>query len=81
MEKDYVCIDGRNDFYEKHFIEMCNVLERGKKLGVATSVMGHSLNNRIQNEYKNALLEKYGDALVVEFHGGNSYNYTYILEK
>lgn len=44
-------------------------------------VIGHTRNNTVQEEYEEALIEKYGDKLIVEKEQGSySYSYSYRLK-
>ena len=70
-----------NDFYTKHFDELCEALEKGERVEVYIDCIGHTRNNMGQTAYKRALTEKYGDRLIVTTHeGAYCYSYDYQLE-
>ena len=73
-------INGQNYFNEKSFNEICEALESGEAVGVYIDVIGHGTNNREQEIYKEALIEKYQDRLKVDkIDGSYSYSYMYGL--
>ncbi len=73
-------INGQNYFNEKSFNEICEALEKAEAVEVYIDVLGHGTNNREQEAYKEALIEKYADRLNVEKNdGAYSYSYTYGL--
>ena len=78
----YQFVNGSNEFDTNCFNEMCNLLEQGRTIKVGIDCIGHGLNNAIQEEYKKALIYKYGEKLVVGCSEGVcSYSYYYSLDK
>lgn len=74
-------INGGNYFHEKAFNELCEALERLEAVQVYIDCIGHGANNREQEAYKEALLEKYSDRLKIEKNDGAfSYSYVYRLQ-
>lgn len=77
MEKAKL-IDCGNYFHEGRFKIVCEALESGEVVQVYIDCIGHTLNNHEQENYKKALLEKYGENLTIEKDEGafsNSYKY------
>ena len=73
-------IDGKNYFNETSCNEMCEAWEHGATILVGIESIGHTRNNREQEIYKEALLEKYGDRLKIKCNRGIvSYSYEYKL--
>lgn len=71
-------IDCGNYFHESRFKTVCEALENGEAVQVYIDCIGHTLNNYEQENYKKALLEKYGEKLTIEKDEGafsNSYKY------
>ena len=70
-----------NDFYQEHFDEVCEALEQGENVRVYIDCISHARNNAAQEEYKEALLDKYGPGrLTIGTHeGAYSYSYDYTL--
>lgn len=74
-------INGGNYFHEKAFNEICEALESKETIQVYIDCIGHTRNNFEQEEYKKALIEKFGVALSFEkLDGNNSYSYKYKLK-
>lgn len=69
-------VSGGNYFYEKYFDKMCELLEQGETIEVYIDCVGHTRNNREQNNYKEALQNKYGDKLIVNCNNG-AYSISY----
>jgi len=77
--KNAKLIDCGNYFHESRFKKVCEALENGEAVQVYIDCIGHTLNNYEQENYKEALLEKYADKLKVELLKGtfsNSYSYS-----
>lgn len=77
MEKAKL-IDCGNYFHESRFKIVCEALESGEAVQVYIDCIGHTLNNYEQENYKKALLEKYGENLIIEKDKGafsDSYKY------
>lgn len=72
-------INGGNYYHEKAFFEVCKALEQGNTVDMYIDCIGHTRNNMEQEAYKESLLEKYGDKLIVECAKGVSYSYSYKL--
>ena len=80
MEKKTITVNCGNDFYQRHFEELCVLLEQGEKVSVYIDCIGHTRNNMGQTYYRRALTEKYGDRLIVTTHeGAYCYSYDYKL--
>lgn len=80
MEKNKIFINCGNDFCTENFENLCEHLENGITVRVATDCIGHSLNNAVQESYKNALLTKYGNKLAISINNGVCrYSYNYVL--
>ena len=70
-----------NDFYPHLFDNLCKELEAGESVAVYIDCIGHSMNNRLQEVYREKLIEKYGDRLTYTLSdGAYSYSYTYELK-
>jgi hypothetical protein len=73
-------VNGENYFNPLSFNKACKALEQGNKIEMYIDVIGHTRNNMVQEEYKEALIKKYGDRLSIEKEEGSySYNYSYKL--
>ena len=74
-------INGGNYFNEKAFNEICESLEKGEQTQVYIDCIGHTRNNYEQETYKEELIDKYGDRLIVELIKGSFSNcYSYNLK-
>lgn len=74
-------INGENYFNEVSFNKACKELEQGNTIEMYIDVIGHTRNNMVQEEYEEALVNKYGDRLIVEKElGSYSYSYSYRLK-
>lgn len=74
-------INGANYFNPISFNKACKALEQGDTIEMYIDVIGHTKNNTVQEEYEKALIEKYGDKLIVEKEQGSySYSYSYRLK-
>lgn len=74
-------INGANYFNPISFNNACEALEQGHTIEMYIDVIGHTRNNTVQEEYEEALIEKYGDKLIVEKKQGSySYSYSYRLK-
>lgn len=74
-------INGANYFNPISFNKACEALEQGDTIEMYIDVIGHTKNNTVQEEYEEALIEKYGDKLIVEKEQGSySYSYSYRLK-
>ena len=73
-------ISGRNYYNETDFKTMCVALDAGERIEVYIDCIGHSTNNVEQENYRQAIVAKYGDKVEV-MQGGSplSYNYSYKL--
>ena len=69
-----------NDFTEECFIELCNQLEKGEHIEVYIDCIGHGRNNLYQDFYKEKLIKRYGEKLIVDFKDGFSRMYNYQLK-
>lgn len=78
--KNTKTIDCGNYYQSKHFGELCEALEQGEAVSVYIDCIGHTRNNYTQEEYRDQLIKKYGDNLIVEQSTGVcSYHYNYKL--
>lgn len=71
-------IDCGNYFHDSRFKLVCEALEQGETVKVHIDCIGHTQNNFEQENYKEALIEKYGDSLNIEKVAGafsDSYKY------
>lgn len=74
-------INGANYFNTISFNKACEALEQGHTIEMYIDVIGHTRNNTVQEKYEEALIEKYGDKLIVEKEQGSySYSYSYRLK-
>lgn len=74
-------VDAGNYFNKKAFDEICAELEKAQAVEVYIDCIGHTRNNDTQEDYKEALIEKYRDRLKVDrIDGGYSYSYQYGLK-
>ena len=74
-------INGGNYFNEVSFNKACEALEQGRTIEMYIDVIGHTRNNIVQEEYEEALIEKYGSRLSIEKETGSfSYSYSYRLK-
>lgn len=79
--KKATTINCGNYFHESLFKVVCETLEKGETVKVYIDCIGHSQNNYEQEEYKNALLEKYGENINCEkIDGAFSFSYQYNLK-
>ena len=79
---DSIFVSGSNYFQEKYLQEMIELLDKGNKIHVGIACIGHTRNNMEQDNYRRALLEHYGDMLIITMHeGAYSYSYDYELRK
>ncbi len=75
-------INGENYFNDMSLKNACAALEKGETIDLYVDCIGHTRNNTVQEEYKEALTEKYGDNLTsVKNKGAFSYYYSYKLKK
>lgn len=80
--KNKIWVNGTNDFNKNSFNEMCGFLRRGERIEVVISCIGHTRNNMVQEDYRRALEEEFGDELITTYHEGVcSYSYMYELKK
>jgi len=80
MNKTYT-INCKNYFNKDSFNEVCKVLENGDCVSVYIDCIGHTRNNYEQETYKEELVKKYGDKLIVDCIKGNfCYSYSYRLK-
>ena len=78
--KNAELVNCQNDFYSGCFNEVCVKLETGKTVHVYIDCIGHTRNNLVQEIYREKLMEKYGDRLLVDSsEGGFSFSYYYKL--
>lgn len=76
-----IYVSGKNYFNEESFKEMCLSLEQGLKIYVGINCIGHGRNNAEQENYRKALVDKYGRKLNIELiEGAYSYSYKYSLK-
>ncbi|MBR6532871.1 MAG: hypothetical protein IKT44_00360 [Clostridia bacterium] len=74
-------INGGNYFHQRAFEAACNALDKGEAIRMYIDCIGHTRNNTEQEEYKNALIDKYGEKIIVtKENGGYSYSYSYQLK-
>ena len=74
-------INGENYFNEVSFNKACEELEQGNTIEMYIDVIGHTRNNIVQEEYEQALIEKYGIKLKIEKECSSySYSYSYRLD-
>lgn len=73
-------INCKNYFNQDSLNEVCECLEKGEEVKVYINWVGYSLNTYEQENYKDALLKKYGDRLSVGIEKGvRCYSYFYKL--
>lgn len=78
--KNAKLIDCGNYFHESRFKLVCEALDKGETVKVHIDCIGHTQNEYEQENYKEALLEKYGDRLKHEkIKGAFSDSYIYKL--
>ena len=65
-----------NDFYPAFFDNLCSALEEGHTAEVYVDCIGHTRNNWVQEVYREKLVEKYGDKLLIQRCAG-AYSITY----
>lgn len=53
-----------NDFYQHHFDDMCEMLERGEGIWLYCWCTGHTRCAMVEASYEKALHKKYGERLV-----------------
>ena len=81
MKEQSVYVSGSNYFNNDDLNKMIKLLDEGKTITVGISCIGHTRNNMEQENYKNALMEHYGDKLEVMLQDGLcSYSYAYKLK-
>ena len=74
-------INGQNYFNKVSFQNACEALEQGNSIEMYIDVIGHTRNNIVQEEYEEALKEKYGSNLIIDKElGSYSYSYSYRLK-
>lgn len=74
-------VNGSNDYNDSSFNEMCEKLENGETISVYIDCIGHTRNNMVQEEYREKLVEKYGERLtVINSEGWISYHYEYKIK-
>lgn len=79
---NYIYVSGSNYFNEEDLNKMIELLEQGETIRVGIDCIGHTRNNMEQENYKRALIERYGDRLEVIYNDGVcSYSYEYSLKK
>lgn len=82
MRKTTKCVNGGNYFIKEKFEVMCQELEKGEFIDIYIDCIGHTRNNMTQEQYKEALIKKYGDKLEVFYNDGVcSYSYSYKLKQ
>ncbi len=75
-------ISGGRSFNQQSLNQMITELNNGKKITIGIDCLGHGHNNACQEEYKKALVEYYGDKLIVKQDiGVCSYHYDYQLKQ
>ena len=80
MGKEAKLINCGNDFYTIYFDKVCEALEQGEAVQVYIDCIGHTRNNWAQDSYKDALVKKYGDRLIVTTEAGAyCYSHSYVL--
>jgi len=79
---NYIYVSGSNYFNEEDLNKMIELLEQGETIRVGIACIGHTRNNTEQENYKRALIERYGDKLEIkQSSGAYSYDYEYKLRK
>lgn len=68
-------IDGKNYFNEKSFNLAIEHLEKGEAIRIFIDCIGHTRDAMEQRNYREALVKKYGNELVITNIG-----YTYVYE-
>lgn len=77
-----IMVNGKNYFNEESFDETCLFLEDGLKVYLTIDCIGHTRNNYEQENYRKALVNKYGRNLDIELvEGAYSYSYKYSLKE
>lgn len=77
-----ITVNGRNYFNDESFDDACVFLEDGIKVHISIDCIGHTRNNYEQENYRRALVEKYGRKLEIELvEGAYSYSYKYSLKE
>ncbi len=80
--EDAKLINCGNDFYPTFFENLCKALEEGCVVSAYVDCIGHTRNNRVQEVYREKLIEKYGEKLSYKNSGGEfSYSYYYELKQ
>lgn len=71
-----------NYFTESRLNNVIEALERGCEVRIYIDCIGHARNNYEQENYRRALVNKYGRKLNIKLHEGVcSYSYEYLLKK
>lgn len=71
-----------NYFTEKCLDNVIQALQRGCSVEVYIDCIGHTRNNYEQENFRKALIKKYGKRLNIESSGGtNMYSYIYSLKE
>lgn len=74
-------LNGQNYFNEKSFEEACQLLEENMIIEIYIDCIGNSRNDSEQENYRDALVKKYGDRIQVKkLERGNSFAYKYELK-
>lgn len=64
--KNYKMVNGQNYFNEQSLEEMVTELEAGKTISIYIDCIGHARSYNEEEIYKEELIEKFGDRLIVE---------------
>lgn len=76
-----IFVSGSNYFKQACLNNMIELLENGKTIQVGIDCIGHTRNNMVQENYKDALVKYYGDKLNIKIKDGVcSYSYEYKLK-
>lgn len=59
-------VSGSNQFNEKDFRKMCEVLESGEAIAIYIDCIGHTRHHIESSHYANELKKVYGDKLIVD---------------
>ena len=77
-----IIVNGKNYFNEESFNDACLFLEDGLKVYITIDCIEHTRNNMEQENYRKALINKYGRKLDFELIKGTfSYSYKYSLKE
>ena len=74
-------VNCKNYFNDESFDEICKLLEAGEEVEVYIDCIGHTRNNYEQNNYRVALVQKYGRRIdVILNESGHSVSYKYKMK-